>query len=192
MTDTLKRALFHICCGLSIPVASLFLPEIILLVALGVITSIFIAFDLTRLRVPAINRWFLWFFKPLTREKEVAHPTGSSYMLLAALIAFLSFPGDIAALALSFLAVGDPAATIVGKRIGRRKLWGKSLEGSAACLISCVAIGFVFRHFGLNITPLAILVGSVCATIMEAIPLPINDNLTMPLFAGAVMTIISI
>jgi dolichol kinase len=49
-------------------------------------------------------------------------------------------------------------------------------------------IGFIFYYSGLSIPLLAILVGSAGATIAEAIPLPINDNLTVPLFAGLVMT----
>ncbi len=95
-------------------------------------------------------------------------------------------------LALSFLAVGDAVATIVGKYIGKRRFLGKTLEGDLACLISCVAIGFVFYYAGLSISLLTIFLGSVSATIMEAVPLPINDNLTMPLFAGVVMTVMQL
>lgn len=192
MSSTLKRALFHILVGLSIPMAALFLPTMVLLVALGAATGVFLVLDLVRLKAPGVNRWFLWLFRPLLRENEVSHLTGASYMLLASLIALLAFPRDIAVLALSFLAVGDAVATLVGQWTGRRKLLGKSLEGELACFIACVAIGFGFYQAGLNIALPTILVGSVCATLAEAIPLPIDDNLTMPLFAGAVMTIMQI
>lgn len=192
ISRTLKRELAHIFGGLSIPIAALFLPTMVLLVTLGVATVVFSAFDLVRLRVPGANRWFFWLFKPVLKEEETSCLTGASYMLVASLIAFLAFQRDIAVLALSFLAVGDAIATLVGEQIGRRRLRGKSLEGSLACFISCVAIGFVFYHVGLNIPLPIILVGSVCATIGEVIPLPIDDNLTMPLFAGAVMTIMQI
>jgi len=192
MSSILKRALFHIFVGLSIPIAAIFLPTVVLLLVLGSATGVFLAVDLVRLRAPAVNRWFRRLFGPLLREKEVSHLTGASYMLLASLIALLAFPRDIAVLALSFLAVGDAVATLVGQWVGRRKLLGKSLEGELACFIVCVAIGFGCYHAGLNIALPAILVGSVCATLAEAIPLPIDDNLTMPLFAGAVMTIMQI
>lgn len=192
MSSTLKRGLFHIFGGLSVPIAALFLPRMVLLISLGAVTFIFLAFELLRFRAPGINRWFFSFFKPLLREKEASRLTGSSYILIASLIAFLAFQRDIAVLALSFLAVGDPVATIVGKWIGKRKLLGKTLEGDLACFVACVAVGFVFYYAGLNIPLLAILAGSVGATIMEAIPLPINDNLTMPLFAGLVMTVMQL
>jgi glycerol-3-phosphate acyltransferase PlsY len=113
-------------------------------------------------------------------------------MLLASLIALLAFPRDIAVLALSFLAVGDAVAALVGQWAGRIKLLGKSLEGELACFIACVTIGFCYYHAGLNIALPTIIVGSACATLAEAVPLPIDDNLTMPLFAGAVMIIMQI
>ena len=190
MSSTMKRGLFHIFGGLCIPIAALFLPKMVLLISLCAVTFIFLAFELIRFRAPGVNRWFFSFFKPLLREKEASRLTGASYMLIASLIAFLVFQRDIAVLALSFLAVGDPLATIVGKQIGKRKLLGKTLEGDLACFVSCVTIGLVFYYAGLNVPLLTILAGALCATIVEAIPLPINDNLTMPLFAGVVMTVI--
>ena len=192
MPSTLKRGLSHIFSGLSVPVAALFLPRTALLVSLGVVTFIFLAFELLRFRAPGINRWFFLFFKPLLRGNEASRLTGASYMLIASLIAFLVFQRDIAMLALCFLAVGDAVATIVGKHIGKRRFLSKTLEGDLACFVSCVAIGFVFYYAGLNIRLLTTLVGSVGATIVEAMPLPINDNLTMPLFAGLVMTVMQL
>jgi glycerol-3-phosphate acyltransferase PlsY len=192
MSSTLKRALVHVFLGLSISISALSFHTMVLPLALGVATSVFLAVDVTRLRAPGINRWFLWLFKPVLREKEMSHLTGASYMLLASIIALLAFPRDIAVLALSFLAVGDVVATLVGQWAGRRKFLGKSLEGELACFIACVVIGFGFNFYyaGLNFTLPTIILGSVCATLAEALPLPIDDNLTMPLFAGAVMTII--
>ena len=191
MSDTLKRGLFHLFCVLSIAVAALFLPRTVLLISLGMVTFIFFAFELIRLKVPGINRWFLSVFKPLIRKEEASRLTGTGYSLAGALIAFLVFPRDVAVLALSFLAVGDAMATIVGKRIGKTRLLGKkTLEGDLACFVSCIAVGFIGYFAGLDISWLVILVGSLAATIAEAVPLPLNDNLTLPLFAGLVMVAI--
>jgi len=164
----------------------------VLLISLGVVTFVFLAFELLRFRAPGINRWFFSFFKPLLREEEALRLTGTSYMLIASLVAFLAFQRDIAVLALSFLALGDALATITGKRIGKGRFRGKTLEGDLACFISCITVGLVFHYAGLNIPLLTILVGAVGATIVEAIPLPINDNLAMPLFAGVVMTVMQL
>jgi glycerol-3-phosphate acyltransferase PlsY len=191
-SNTLKRGLFHIFGGLCIPIVALFLPRMVFIILLCVVTFIFLAFEIIRLRAPRINTWFLSFFKPLLRRKEASRLTGTSYMLIASLIAFLVFQRDIAVLALSFVAVGDAVATIVGKWIGKKKLFGKTLEGDLACFVSCVLIGLVLCHTGLDIPLLAVLAGSIGASIMEALPLPINDNLTMPLFAGLVMTVMQL
>lgn len=192
MSNTLKRCLSHLFVALSIAVAALFLPRIVLLISLGVVTFIGLAFELLRLKAPVINRWFLSFFKPLLKKQEASRITGASYMLIAALIAFLVFQRDIAVLAICFLAVGDPLAIIVGIQIGKRKLFGKTLEGDLACLISCIAIGAAFYYGGIGVPWLTILAGAIGTAIVEALPLPIDDNLTMPLFAGLVMTIMPV
>lgn len=192
MSSTLKRGLFHLFGGLSVPVAALFLPRTVLLISLGVVTFIFLAFEFFRFRVPGMNRWFLSFFTPLLREEEASRLTGSSYMLVASLIAFLVFRRDIAVVALCFLAVGDAVATIVGKQMGKRRLFTKTVEGDLACLISCLAVGFVFYYAGLDITLPVIMAGAVSATVLEVIPLPVNDNLTIPLGAGVVMMVMQL
>ena len=192
MPSTLKRGLFHIFGGLAIVVAGFLLPRHALLISLGVATTIFLAFELIRFRVSTANEWFLSNFRVLLREEESSRLTGTSYMLVASIVAFLVFDRDVAIIALSFLAVGDAVATIVGRLIGRRRLLAKTLEGDLACLFSCIVVGLVFHYVGFGIPLLTIVVGAVSATIVEAIGLPINDNLTMPLFAGLVMTLMLI
>jgi len=175
-----------------IPLAALFLPRIVFLMTLGVITFVFLAFEFIRLKVPGVNRWFLSLFKPLLRGEETSRLTGASYTFVGSLVAFLVFPRDIAVVAVSFLAVGDVMATIVGKRLGKTRLFGKTLEGDLACFVSCLIVGIIFYYAGLDVSLLIIVVGSLAATVAEAVllPLPLNDNLTMPLFAGLVMVVI--
>jgi len=177
-------------CGLCIVIAALFLPETLVLVLLSVVTCIFLAFEFLRLKVTGINSWFFLHFRWLLRETEISRITGASYVLIAALVALLASERDIAVLALSFLAVGDAIASIVGKQIGKNKFLGKTVEGDLACFVSCVAAGFVFYYAGLEISLLAILFGSLAATVAEGVNLPINDNLTIPLFSGLIMTLI--
>ena len=124
--NSLSRGLFHICGCLACPVAALFLPRVVLLSSLGAVTFIFLGFEWLRLRVPAVNKWFLTYFKILLREEERSRLTGASYVLISSLIAFLAFPRDVAIVALSFLAVGDALGTIIGTRLGRRNLFGKT------------------------------------------------------------------
>jgi dolichol kinase len=113
-------------------------------------------------------------------------------MIIASIIAIAAFPRDLTILALSFLAVGDPLATLVGYYRGRHKLFGKSLEGSLTCLVACVGVGFVYYYTGLNVPLPVILVGAAVATIAEAIPFRIDDNLPMPLLAVTAMWLMMI
>jgi dolichol kinase len=61
------------------------------------------------------------------------------------------------------------------------------LEGDLACFFSCLAIGFVLDYAGLNVGSLTIVIGAVGATVGQAIQTPVDDNLTLPLFAGVLM-----
>lgn len=101
------------------------------------------------------------------------------------------FDKYVAITALLFLAVGDLAAAVVGERVGRRKIFGKTLEGSLACLMTCLAIGMLLAKLGL-ISPLVIIVGAMAATLVEVLPLHINDNLTMPLDGSGAMASVSL
>lgn len=73
-------------------------------------------------RYPAVNRAFIQAFGPLLREKEIkgAIP-GAFWMLLASLILFFVFPLDIACLALSYVSIGDPIASLTGLLFGTKQ-----------------------------------------------------------------------
>ena len=189
MSSTLKRALFHIFVGLSIALPALFLTKAALLIFLGLITFTALFFEVLRFRNKRVNAWFLSLLKPLLREYETSRLTGASYMLAASLISFLVFERDIAVLAICFLAVGDALAAIASKYLSRKSPPGKTWGRNLACFISCAVIGLVFYYAGFGIHWVTALVGAIVATIVEAVPIPINDNLTMPLLAGLAMTL---
>ena len=100
--------------SLAIVMALWFLPKVPLLLSLGSVTFLFLIFELTRLRVSGINRWFISHFGSMLREEEKSGLTTSNYVLLAALVSYIAFGRDIAVLSVSFLAIGDVAAAIVG------------------------------------------------------------------------------
>ena len=72
---------------------------------------------------------------------------------------------------------------MVGGKFGHRRIIGrKTVEGFAAGLTAS------FFLASLIVSPLIAFVGSVGAMVMEIVDVP-NDNLTMPIVAGASMTI---
>ena len=155
MRSTLRRRLFHMIASFSIVLAAWLLPKVPLLLSLGSVTFLFLTFEFIRLRFTGINWWFISHFRSMLREEEVSNVTTASYVLIAAVVAYLAF--------------------------------GKALEGDLACFVSCLAIGFILCYAGKDVSPLAILAGSVGATLGQAIKMPVDDNLTLPLLAGFLM-----
>lgn len=185
----LPRRLWHIFGGLSIPVAGLLVPQQIFLPALCSATIAFLIFELIRLRFPQINHRFLTFFHVLLREREAATLTASAYFLIAASIVFILCDKSIAIMALTFVAVGDPVAGMVGEKWGRLKVRGKSLKGSCACFLACAVAGAILA----TITQFALwlaVVGAAYATAVEFLSLRVNDNLTIPLASAGVMSLV--
>lgn len=137
-----------------------------------------------RLAAPRINALLLGFFPGLARPEEHARFSGIFYTTLGALIVMAGFGRrpDIVSASLLCLALGDAAAALVGKAIGRRRIGGKkSLEGSLACLAVCAAVGLA-QGFPAP----ACLAMALAATAMELMPTGVvfNDNLWMPVAAA--------
>ena len=118
----LPRRLWHIGGGLSLPIAGLLAPENIFLPSLISITIAFLIFEAIRLKFSQVNRHFITCFQALLREREASTLTASAYFLIAASIVFILCDTPIAAMALTFVAVGDPIAGIVGERRGKQKI----------------------------------------------------------------------
>jgi len=187
----LPRRLWHIFGGLSLAIAGLLVPENIFLPALISATVAFLVLELARLRFPQVNRRFLTWFHPLLREKEASTLTGTAYFSMAAVIVFIFCDKSIAVVALTFVAVGDPIAGMVGERWGKLRMKDKSLVGSGACLLSCLVAGAILSAITDVALPLVV-VGALCATLMEFLSLRINDNLTVPLVSGGAMMLVKL
>jgi glycerol-3-phosphate acyltransferase PlsY len=190
MKAVVRRGVFHIVCGLVIALSGLFLPLNVVLIALCIASLLLLALELARFSLPSANRWFLRVFHPFIREEETARATGALYMLIASFLAYLAFELHVAMLAIAFLAVGDAVGAIVGNTVGRVKSFKKTMEGDITCLLSCLAIGLIFYFTGLSGSLMVIAVGAASAAMVEATPLPVNDNLIMPLFSGLMMSLI--
>lgn len=142
-----------------------------------------LAIEVFRLNHPRTRNLFRHFFGELLRNHEEASLLGSTYLLIACLLSIHLFPKPIAVLALCFLIVGDTVAAIVGKSAGRIKIFGKTLEGSLACLAVCFGITLFLPEVPFHVA----IVGAVVATAFELLPIPLDDNFRIPLSAGFAM-----
>jgi dolichol kinase len=104
------------------------------LVAAGAATLILTVLEAVRFGHPWVARTFVAVFGGLLREEEKSLVNGSFIYLFAVFVAVLAFPKTLACVAVVYLAVGDAAAWLVGKHLGRVKIGRyKTLEGSLAC-----------------------------------------------------------
>jgi len=189
MANTLRRGLFHALATSLFPLSSLFLPRAAFWASTASLAAIVLLFELLRLHFKSINRWFVFLFRSVMKEKEFAALAASTYVPFSALIAFLLFEKSVAIAAMCFLAIGDPLSGIVGTRFGKRKLFDKSMEGNFACFSACLVVGLTLSCSILDISPVVVLIGAFSAAFIQALPLPVNDNLTIPLFAGLCMSL---
>jgi len=137
-----------------------------------------------------VNHFIYAHFGSFIRKNEEHTMTGTVPYILGISLSLFAFTTPVAVAAVCFLAFGDVAATTVGERFGRTKIGKKSLEGTAAFTAVAVAIGLALHLAGLHLTPGVIVVGAVVAAGAELLPLPVNDNLVIPVVSGAVMELI--
>ncbi len=117
----------------------------------------------------------------LEREKNLSKPgIQALWANLGIFLAFLIFGKEPAMVAVATLAVGDAFASVVGIRWGRTRIGGRSLEGTLAFFFSSfiVLLPFIGLWKALSV--------SLFSAVVEALPVRIDDNLTVPLTAGFV------
>jgi dolichol kinase len=183
------RKLWHVAGGLFLPLLAFFIPREALLITVGVVTGVFVAWEIARFVYPGVKRWTTSHLGIMLKREEQFQPTGSTFLLVASLIIFLLFEKDIAITSLLFVAIGDPVASIIGSKYGRHIVFEKSLEGSLACLIACLIIGILMAGLNSTLTLSVIVYGAICATVAEMLPIPADDNFTMPLMSASAMAL---
>lgn len=186
------RQLYHSLSGLALVFIISFLdkPADVYLTLILLFSAIII--ETMRLYLPGINRIFIHYFGILMRSEERHNPTGTLYYLLGALVALLLFPKEIALFSMTVLAVGDPAAYIIGSNFGKYRIGKKSLEGSLAFLTASVIAGFLLRNLWDDLSFVAVIIGAVTGTVVELVPGKINDNFTIPVTASAAIYVMSL
>ena len=183
----LGRRFFHAVVGSLPPLAGIFAPMPELVIILAVLALGSLSLDLTRFRVSWLNRLFLRWLRPLLKSSEDRRITGATYLLVAAFLSFLLFDRPVAIAVLLFLSLGDPSAALVGRPMPGPRLFGKSPVGTLAFIGVSLLVGAALVGAGIAPFHWGLLAGAVVAGLVELAPLPGDDNLWVPLIAGAVM-----
>ncbi len=185
------RKVYHLAGGIGLLLLYYILGRDRALLFYGALFLAVLALDLMRLRMPSVNRFIFTKFRSFIRPSEEHRLTGTPPYVLGIWLSLYFYRSDIATAAVCFLAVGDVAATAVGERYGRTKIGNKSLEGTLAFVFAAVSAGLLLPLAGISIERGIVLTGAIVAAGVELIPLPINDNLVIPLVSGGVMTLVA-
>lgn len=184
------RAFVHTSLGVISVLVVLVLGKDLVAAILAVAAAALLLIEWLRFRSLAVNRWLMAKLFIFIREEEANHLTGATFYIIGSGLTLAFFPAEIAITAILFLAIGDPLAALVGKWWGKRRFWGKSLEGNLSCLAVCLLIGILLAGLQPDLSVAITVTGAVFAFIFETLPWPVNDNITIPVGSAAAMMVL--
>lgn len=169
-------------------------PKKYVILSVSIAFALVLTLDLIRLTKPSTNEVVKKIFKPfaifmryIAKKEELRDFSGTTYSLMGCLIIVALMPKVVGITAILFNIFGDLFAAIVGKTIGKVKIVNnKTLEGSIACFVSMFLV-VLWSHFKLFLPWIPGLAGAFIGTVIELVPLKINDNLTIPILSGVTM-----
>ena len=118
-------------------------------------------------------------FWRLLHDKEEEKLFTPTTTMAGMTIALAVFSREIAVAAITMMVLGDVAANIFGKLLGKTKIGDKTLEGAAAGLATNLLIGFLMIN---SLLTVAVMASVAAAT--ELYTTKLDDNMLIILFAG--------
>jgi dolichol kinase len=185
-----RRKFFRIGAGIVFPLVYYFSPnkiivEMLILYLLGIMTTL----EVMRSISPSLWRTIVEHSKGILKVRE-GMITGTTALLISNAIVIALFNKWVAIVSLLYMLFGDAAAAIVGTKYGKVKMGGKTLEGSLAFFITTMVLALIISQWtGIRIHLIILIFGAIAATITEALPIEINDNLTVAIVSAIVMQI---
>ena len=151
------------------------------------ITLLYIASEVARLQGINFPIFSTVTWKAANKPEFYEFATAPVFFALGLMFSLILFPAPASYAAIAILTLGDGSATIFGRKFGSVRFpfnKGKNLEGSI--------FGFLFASLGAMffVDPMKALTGAAVAMLVECLPLPVSDNLTIPLASGLVLTMI--
>jgi len=113
--------------------------------------------------------------------------TAPLYFAIGILVTLLLLPAPANNAAIAIFALGDSMASLFGGLLSKKPLpfnKGKTLEGSLFGFFFAFLAGSVF------VSPALALIGAVVAMTIECLPLPVNDNVLIPLCTGLALLLL--
>jgi phosphoserine phosphatase/dolichol kinase len=114
--------------------------------------------------------------------------TAPIFFALGIMLALIAFPPPISYGAIAVFTLGDGFATLFGKKVGKHIYpynKGKKVEGTLLGLLMAWIGAWLFIA-----DPFKAFVGAAVGMFVETLPMPVNDNLTIPLFSGLTLLLL--
>lgn len=164
--------------------------ELALLLLLPLFAGFFLV-DLLKNFIRPVSAWYHKSFDSMLRDHELEAGriqfNGATCIMMSAVLLVFFFPKVIAVASFSMVSVSDTFASIVGKTFGRHRFGKKSLEGSAAFLLTAIAVVLIIPVLDWRIGLGMAAAGTMTEAFVVAIgSYRIDDNLTIPLVSAAV------
>ena len=164
-------------------------------IVLGIALAGFIL-DITRTRLPFINRLVLKFAGPLMRRSERDGMSGLPFYALGVSLSLFFYDRNIAILSVMFLVFSDPLSSFFGVLYGKDKILpNKSLQGAVAGFFTCylITLFYTMNHvtLGNHILIFAVVAGMIGALSELVSAFNVDDNLTIPVLSGLGMTVLN-
>jgi dolichol kinase len=186
----LSRKAIHIAYSSTGFIYLLFGREIILIL-LSISVVLMVALDIGRAYSEYIQKFYHSIFKKILRQHELDNRkslfTGATYLVISTFFVVLVFPMPVAVTAIFIATYADTAAAIVGRLIGRIKIFDKTLEGSIAFFITGLIIILLTPKVSIDSFEYQIGIFSlIICSVIEVLPIKIDDNLSLPLIFSVI------
>jgi len=178
--------------SIAIPIIYFYTPRGFALAVLFPMTAMILIIDVARYYHQPTKFWFNRTFGRLLRQHEKDRNrkrlNGATYVLLAATLAVFIFPKIIAVTSFIILILSDTTAALVGRRFGNIPLFNKSLEGTIAFFLSAICVIALMPKIEYRVSEYLIgILAAAVGALTEALPIDVDDNLSVPLIVGFVL-----
>lgn len=186
------RKLFHMT-SLAFPAIYYFINKPSALQILIPITLLILVMDIAkkfhRPSGEAFIRVFGYIMRRYERDTQLKSLNGVTCFFIAASVATFVFPKYVTIMSFLMLTFSDTASALAGRRFGRTKIRGRSLEGSLAFVATAVIVILLtpkieYRTGEYLIAGIAAIVGAATELLSGDL---INDNIVIPLCIGAAL-----
>jgi phosphoserine phosphatase len=173
--------------GFFVPVLAGLIGIPIVALMICVVSALYLVSELSRM-----NRKNLPVIAAITRNaalqaERYEFAAAPLYFAVGIFATLVIFPAPVNGAAIAIFALGDSTASLAGGLISKKPLpfnKGKTLEGSL------VGFFFAFLAGSFFVSPALALIAAAVAMTIESLPLPVNDNILIPLCTGLALLLI--